>query len=381
WIATHGNGAYRRELIFVPEFYLTMNMIDLPGSILIGEELSFEASVRNAGNNAQSEDYTIEARLLDPNGTEVYSDTQTFCCLAQNESTLITFADTYTPKVSGKHVFELIKYGNSQLPGDDTLRQTITVVEPASILLADVQKVTKSYSLIVGGSSFNGDDAQKIVLLPFEFGFDDYEYNQVQLSTNGWLEFGAGVLGSERGISNSEQIGSIGANENGRMAGTAHPTKALGPWWEDLNADENGRVRYLTLGGSPNRIFVCQWEHMRAYWDAGSTTTRVNFQVRLYEGSNKIEYCYGDVELGTFGGADVGASIGFKDHIGGDYRFFDIITDKPIPAGEVNTYLSPLKNWPGKNTVYQITTIATDVDEPIEYLPESYTLYQNYPNP
>ena len=31
--------------------------------------------------------------------------------------------------------------------------------------------------------------------------------------------------------------------------------------------------------------------------------------------------------------------------------------------------------------MYQITTIATDVDEPIEYLPESYTLYQNYPNP
>jgi hypothetical protein len=43
--------------------------------------------------------------------------------------------------------------------------------------------------------------------------------------------------------------------------------------------------------------------------------------------------------------------------------------------------LSPLKNWPGKNTVYQITTIATNIDEPVEYQPESYALYQNYPNP
>jgi len=381
WIATHGNGAYRRELIYVPEFYLTVNMIGLPSSIIMGEELSFEASVRNIGNNAQSEDYEIEARLIDPNGTTVYSDTQTFCCLEQNESTIITFADTYIPEVSGKHVFELIKYGNSQLPGDDTLSQAITVAEPASILLADVQKVIKSYSLIVGGTSFSGDDAQRIVSLPFEFGFDDHEYDQVQISTNGWLEFGTGVLGSERGISNPEQIGSIGANENGRMAGTAHPTKALGPWWEDLNADENRRVRYLTLGDFPSRIFVCQWEHMRAYWNPDATTTRVNFQVRLYEDNNKIEYCYGDVESGTFGGEDVGASIGFKDHIGGDYRFFDIITGKPIPAGEVNTYLRPLKNWPGKNTVYQISTIATDVDEPIEYQPENYALYQNYPNP
>jgi len=381
WIATHGNGAYRRSLLFVPEFYLSINMIDLPGSLLLGEELSFEASVSNSGNNAQSEDYTIEARLIDPNGIEVYSDTQIFCCLAQNESTMITFADNYTPEISGKFKFELIRFGNSQLPGNDTLHQIITVHEPSSILLADIQKITKPYSTIVGGTSFNGDDAQRIASLLFNFSFDDYEYDQVQISTNGWLEFGTGVLGSERGISNSEQIGTIGANENGRMASTSRPTKALGPWWEDLNADENGKVRYLTLGDSPNRTFVCQWEHIRAYWDAGSTTTRVNFQVRLYEGSNKIEYCYGDVELGTFGGADVGASIGFKDYLGGDYHFYDMITDAPIPASDVNTYLSPLTDWPGKNSVYTIATIATDISEPIEYLPESYALYQNYPNP
>lgn len=382
WVATHGNGAYRRPLLFVPEFYLTINMLDFPTSILKGEELSFKASIRNAGNNSQTENYSIEAKLIDPDGNEVYSDTQTFCCLGPNESTTITFADSYAPQVPGQFNFELIKFGNSQLPGNDTLYQAINVIEASSILKANAQKITKSYSPITRGTAFNGDDVQKIISLPFNFGFDDYEYDQIQISTNGWIEFGTGSLGSERGISNSSQIGSIGANENGRMASTQRPTKALGPWWEDLNADENGKVRYLTQGNPPNRVFVCQWEHVRAYWNPNATTTRINFQVRLYEGSNKIEYCYGDVEKGTFGGTDIGASIGFKDYIGGDYRFYDIITDKAIPASEVNTYLSPLTDWPGKNTAFEISTIATGVEKDrSENLPEKFVLYQNYPNP
>ncbi len=382
WVATHGNGAYRRPLLFVPDFYLTINMADFQTSVLKGEEIGFKATVRNSGNNSQNEDYTIEARLLGPDGNQVYSDTQTFCCLAPNESTTITFAGTYTPQIAGEFSFQLIKYGNTQLPGNDTLFQTITVINPSTILLANVQKITKTYSPITGGISFNGDDVQKTVSLPFNFNYDAYEYDQVQISTNGWLEFGTGTLGSERGISNSSQIGSIGANENGRMASTQRPTKALGPWWEDLNADDNGKVRYLILGRSPNRVFVCQWEHMRAYWNPDATTTRVNFQVRLYEGSNKIEYCYGDVEKGSFGGQDIGASIGFKDYIGGDYRFYDIITDKPIPASEVNTSLNPLTDWPGKDAVYEISTIATGVEkEHPENLPDKYVLYQNYPNP
>ena len=189
WIATHGNGAYRRSLLFVPEFYLTVNMIDLPSSIIMGGELSFEALVRNTGNNVQSENYIIEARLIDPNGTEVYSDTKTFCCLAQNESTNITFTDTYTPDISGKFKFELIRFGNSQLPGNDTLHQIITVVEPSSILLADIQKVSKPYSEILNGTTFNGDDAQKIVLLPFDFSFDDYEYDQVHKTITDCVSF------------------------------------------------------------------------------------------------------------------------------------------------------------------------------------------------
>ncbi|MCK5086192.1 MAG: hypothetical protein KAQ90_01670, partial [Melioribacteraceae bacterium] len=320
WVATHGNGAYSRPLLYEPEFYLSINMVDLPTSVLKGTELTFEASVRNSGQNIQTEDYSIEARILDPSGSEVYSNTQIFCCLESNETTNITFEGSHIFDQVGEYNFELITIGNTQLPGNDTLRQTINVKEPAAIASSTVEKVIKIYEEISGGLTFNGDDEQQSIVLPFSFTYDNYNYNKLQMSTNGWLEFGKGSDGTERGLSLAAQLGAVGANENGRLGGTARPNKALGPWWEDLNADANGKVRYETLGEAPNRIFVCQWEDMRAYWDAGATTTRVNFQVRLYEGSNRIEFCYGDVIPGTFGGGDIGAAIGFKDHVGGDYR-------------------------------------------------------------
>ncbi|MCF6270029.1 MAG: T9SS type A sorting domain-containing protein [Melioribacteraceae bacterium] len=381
WVATHGNGAYRRPLLFSPDFYLTVSMVDLPASVLKFSELTFEALFRNVGSNAQSEDYSVKARLLNPDGDEVYSNTQTLCCLESNESRTISFDGSYVLDAVGNYTFELIKFGNSQQPDADTVHQVIRVFEPASIAYATVEKLTKIYSAITGGVSFNGDDIQRIINLPFNFTYDEYEYNQMQISTNGWLEFGIGTAGTERGVSTASQIGTIGANENGRMAGTARPTKALGPWWEDLNGDGDGKVRYSTVGTSPNRVFVTQWEHMRAYWDPNATTARVNFQVRLYESTNTIEYCYGNVETGTFGGSDIGASIGFKDHIGGDYRFYDIIAGESLPAGDVITDLSPLTDWPGENTVYKITTLITDVDNIENNLPSKFVLEQNYPNP
>jgi photosystem II stability/assembly factor-like uncharacterized protein len=381
WVATHGNGAYRRPLLFSPDFYLTANMINLPTSILINNILEFGTIFRNIGHNAQSEDYTVQARLLNPAGEEVYSNTQTFCCLEINDDIVINFEGSYTPTTSGKYNFELVTFGNSQIVDNDTIRQAINVSEAATISLASINKTSEAYTPITSGVSFNGDDVQIRVNLPFNFTFNGFEYNEAQISTNGWLEFGIGTPGTELGVSTEQQIGTIGANENGRMSDTARPNKALGPWWEDLSADGNGNIRYTTVGTSPNRVFIVQWEHIRAYWDPSTTTARINFQVRLYEGSHIIKYHYGVVEPGTFSGADQGASIGFKDHIGGDFHFYDIVAEGTSVASDVITNLSPITDWPGENTVYEIETVTTDVDAENNNLPINYYLSQNYPNP
>ncbi len=381
WVATHGNGAYKRSLLFQPDFYLSFSVINLTANVLVGSKVNFQALVKNIGKKTQSEDYTLDAVLLSENGTELYRDSQTFCCLAPGEKDTIKFDGEFNFETAGNYLFELIGNGNLQMPWKDTLRFQITAFEMPTIAKAKVSKITKTYEPLTSGTTFTGDDVQKKLNLPFKFKYDNFEYDKVQISTNGWVEFGTGQDGTLRGLSTASQIGNIGANQNGSLASTARPTKVLGPWWEDLNADANGKVRYTTLGTAPNRIFVCQWEHVRAYYDASTTTTRVNFQVRLYEGSNKIEYCYGNVEAGTFSGPDIGAMIGFKDHIGGDYHFFDIASGGAIPASQLITNLSPLTDWPGKNTAYVIDASVTDVNNPETNIPVNFTLFQNYPNP
>jgi hypothetical protein len=161
----------------------------------------------------------------------------------------------------------------------------------------------------------------------------------------------------------------------------------LAPWWEDLTTDlfgVTGLVSYTTIGEAPNREFVVQWKNIRAFWESWTTTARINFQVRLREVDNAITYHYGPVVPGTFGASDstdLGASIGFKDHVGGDLHFYDVISGGTNIAANLVTDLSPLTDWPGPDSCYVIQTIATGVDRKRAEIPETLTLFQNYPNP
>ncbi len=383
WVATHGNGAYKRPLLLSRDYFLQVSFGDIPSSQLSGVPIDFNAVVNNLGQNAQTQDYSVTGKLLNESGDEVFSVTKTFCCLDSGENRTIHFNDNF-PLNSGEYTFELIKLGSSEFPGVDTLSTHITIFLTPAIGGSDVQKIGKTYTEISTGTVFTGDDEQRKISLPFDFMYDGFSYNKLQISTNGWVEFGTGTDGTDRGLSTSGQLGGIGANENGRLA-ASRPNKTLGPWWEDLNADGGGNVRYATTGESPNRVFVIQWQNLRAYYNS-STTTRINFQVKLYEQyiyevSNKIEFCYGHVSQGTFSGQDIGAMIGFNDDIGGNYHFYDIAAGGAIPAANVETNLSPLTDWPGEDSVYVIKTLITDVKDEIAEIPSSFSLSQNYPNP
>jgi hypothetical protein len=361
-IATHGNGVYERNVLIgaspLDFDYKAFGLLaPTNGSqVLLGSTVSpLKSSFRNNGALAQSDPFDVKLRIL-KGATELYTSTQTIAGLALAEIRQVTFAGSFTPPDTGIYTIEAISLAADQDPSNDTLKGTLHVIIPPSITTLSVTKSACTYTAIVGGTAGPlGDDVQKNVGLPFAFVFNGVAYDSVQISTNGWVEFGTGTPGSLYGLSTSGQIGPIGANENGRMGTTQHPTKVLGLWWDDMSTDPPGSsVTYTTQGLTPTRTFVVQWKDIRAYYDAGSTTTLLNFQLRLHEGTNIAEYDYGSITAGTFGGSDIGAMVGTKDEYGGDYHYFDFATMKTGLASEVTTNLSPLTNWPGPDSCYQI---------------------------
>ncbi len=355
--ATFGNGVYERELPALNVFDYRALSLNSPADgkvILLGSTISsISASFNDVGAQLPPDSFNVKYRILN-GATEVYSSTKTISSLGLKETRQVTFTGSFTPPDSGVYTLEAINLAADQNTHNDTTYGTLTIIHQPSITYTNVIKEACTYTEITGATvANNGDDVQTTIGLPFTFQFDNYPYDSVQVSTNGWLEFGTGTEGSVRGISNPGQIGPYGANPNGTLFSTAHPTKALGVWWEDMVVDGSASLTYKTLNSAPNRIFVVQWKNVLAYYDNTTTTTRINFQIRLNETSNTVDFSYGPVAAGTMSsGGDVGAMIGIKDHIGGDYHFYDFILGGTGAASDGITNLSPLSNWPGPDSCY-----------------------------
>lgn len=355
-IATHGNGVYERKVTLgVPPVnfdYKAFGFIAPTNGVqvLFGSAVSpITASFRNNGALAQSASFDVKYRIL-RGTTELYSSTQHIPGLGLAEIRQVTFSGGFTPTDTGSYALQAINLAADQDPSDDTLKGMLNVIFPPSVTTMQITKQGCVYTEITGGSPGPvGDDIQASTLLPFAFTYDGYDYDAVQISTNGWMELGTGAAGSVRGLSTAAQIGGF---FNPVLATTARPTKTLGLWWADLGTGSIGTITYKTLGVLPNRIFVVQWKNVLAYFDELNSTMKINFQVRVYEGTNTIEYHYGPVIAGTFTGG--GASIGLKDHLGGDYHYYDIAARRTGLAGELTSFHNPVTDWPGADSCYHI---------------------------
>lgn len=167
---------------------------------------------------------------------------------------------------------------------------------------------TPGMTPLSGGSSGpGGDNAHVDAAIGFPFSYLGTEYTQVRINTNGWMSLN---------LSGSDAT----SPKNILLFNSCTPSTVLAPWWDDLNADGASTISYLTSGTSPNRVFTAEWKNILAY--SSGATARLNFQVRLYESSNIIEFCYGTVVAGTHNASE-GASIGIKDCTGGPGNFVE----------------------------------------------------------
>jgi hypothetical protein len=97
----------------------------------------------------------------------------------------------------------------------------------------------------------------------------------------------------------------------------------LAPWWDDLILDQSALsgVYYETSGVAPNRVLTIEWTEARVYGE----DEYYSFQIKLYEGSNAVEFVYGFMD-DPANPKGTSASIGIKDDGIGDNSFIDGIS-------------------------------------------------------
>ena len=126
----------------------------------------------------------------------------------------------------------------------------------------------------VQGTIGNDDENFNAIDLGFTFTFNGVAYTQVSVNTNGFLAMGAAVISSYTAIS----------------SGTSNEVVvALN---RDLQGQAGSEIMTKTEGSSPNQVFIVQWKGYKKYGSTG-TGDNYNFQIRLYETSNNMQFVYG----------------------------------------------------------------------------------------
>jgi hypothetical protein len=132
--------------------------------------------------------------------------------------------------------------------------------------------INPTYTTIV----FSGvdDGASTVRNIGFNFVYEGVTYTQVSANSNGLMRFGGTA------------VGTTGTND---ITAASNQPKIM-PLWDDLSTASNGNVRIGTTGTAPNRICVIDYRLYNS-WSV-DWGFNLRFQVRLYETTNVIEFCY-----------------------------------------------------------------------------------------
>ena len=198
---------------------------------------------------------------------------------------------------------------------------------------------TTTYTEITGTTILaGGDESVTTIDIPFTFSYNNTAYNKLAVGVNG-----VAVLTS---VTTSS---SITANSTNMFSSTRN---TLAPWFIDLLDDATGTIQHSTSGTTPNQVVTIQWQNIRNF--SSITTDRYNFQLKLHESGNKIEFVYGSrsttASSAGFGtsssGSNTNGTIGITGSIGTEYV-----------EGKTGSNSTPVRGYrygdfPARGTIY-----------------------------
>lgn len=148
------------------------------------------------------------------------------------------------------------------------------------------------------------DSATAIQMLPFSFNFMGEMVTHYSVTSNGFAQLWTSATGTpSRSAFNSP------------IPSSTEPNNFVAPLWDDLDVGTMTDARVATFGTSPNRHFTIQWTNWTFYRDS---TSRLTFQVKLFETTGVIEFHYCSITPGSSATRATGdsATVGVENRDG-----------------------------------------------------------------
>lgn len=194
----------------------------------------------------------------------------------------------------------------------------------AQLNLYVFEQAAGTYTEITGGTQhITGTfDDQLFATIPvgFTFTFNGSTYTAATISCNGYIIFGG--------------TSSLGYNP---ISSTTVAGGCLAPLGRDLQsiAGAGSEVRSELSGSVGSQVFTVQWKNVKRY-GTSYVGESLNIQLKIYEGSNKVEFIYGTC-AGTTYASPTHPQVGMRGATNTDYANRTTTTDwAATSAGSAN---------------------------------------------
>ncbi len=299
YVAFHYNDLYEYYL-YVDDVYgpkvlryddeMQASQALVPANVALRASLLPVALAAEIKNNAQSPEnnFAVRCTVYDAGGSAVFNDEYMVTTPVPAYTTdTVSFA-SWTPAAPGSYTVAVrTVLAGDQVPGNDRAAATVVVHQAFPTGGPDEEWYFWADSDAPGGPTYSWvditttgtdvpfpsyDDAEADIPVGFTFKYYGTDYTQLRVATNGVLSFDPGA---DIDYTNDTIPTDVDPLENNMIA----------MLWDDLSCIGAGRVKYQTLGTTPNCPLVVSYDDIRYLGSDGDSLT---FQVLLFESTNDI---------------------------------------------------------------------------------------------